>query len=109
MKYFTSILLLTTLYGSVNAQSSMDEEIEHIMKAPQKERVELMNQFKTKLANLNEQERKEAIRKLQIGINGNTASPNGQNMSMHQMRSSVQQQQQQQQQRMNSSQPRSKR
>lgn len=104
MKYFTSILLLTTLYGSVYAEDSMNEEIEHIMKAPQKERVELMNQFKTKLANLNEQERKEAIRKLQIGINGNTASYHGQTMSMHQMRSSVQQQQ-----RMNSSQPRSKR
>jgi hypothetical protein len=109
MKYLISILLLTTLCGSVYAENSMNEEIERIMKAPQKERVELMNQFKTKLANLNEQERKEAIQKLQLGINGDAASHKGQNMSMHQMRSSVQQQQQQQQQRMNSSQPRNKR
>lgn len=107
MHSLISILLLTVFYSGLYAEGSIDEQIGRIMKAPQKERVELMNQFKTKLANLNEQERKEAIRKLQIGINGNSASYNGQNMSMQPMRSSIQNQHNMSG--MNPSQPRSNR
>jgi len=59
----------------------MDTEIEQIMNAPANERVALMNQFKTKLANMNNNERNEALQKLQgsmnhSGKNGNTMMHN---------------------------------
>jgi len=60
---FTAILLASNVYGGV----SMDTQIEKIMNAPASERVGLMNQLKIKLATMNEEERKEALQKLQGG------------------------------------------
>jgi len=61
---FTAVLLANSVYGGV----SMDAQIEKIMNAPASERVGLMNQLKIKLANMNEEERKETLQKLQGGM-----------------------------------------
>ena len=61
---FTAIFFASNVYGGV----SMDAQIEKIMSAPASERVGLMNQLKIKLANMNEEERKEALQKLQGGM-----------------------------------------
>jgi hypothetical protein len=93
MKRILCAILFLTLLNHLYADSSIDQEIARILKAPQKERVEMMNQLKTKLAAMNAQERSEAIRKLQIGMNGNSAGTrSGQDMSMHNMHSNVQHQ-----------------
>jgi hypothetical protein len=44
---------------------NIDTQIEEIQNAPSDERVELMNQFKQRLMNMNEQERSEAIAQMQ--------------------------------------------
>jgi hypothetical protein len=62
--------MILLLAGSVQADSSIDTQIEQIMNAPANERVALMNQLKTKLAHMNNNERNEALQKLQGNING---------------------------------------
>jgi len=69
---FTAILFVS----NGQADISIDTQIEQIMNAPANERVERMNQLKTKLAAMNEGERKEVLQKLSadrskgIGKNG---------------------------------------
>ncbi len=46
----------------------IDKEIKKIKEAPAQERVELMNAFKLKLAQMNQQERTEALEKLRAQI-----------------------------------------
>lgn len=93
MKRILCAILFFTLRSHLYANNAIDEEIAHILKAPQQERVEMMNQLKTKLAAMNAQERSEAIRNLQIGLNGSsTGMRNGQNMQMQNMHSHVQHQ-----------------
>lgn len=58
---FITIFFASSVYGDI----SIDNHIEQIMNAPAKERVGLMNQLKIKLAAMNEDERKEALQKLQ--------------------------------------------
>ncbi len=83
MKKIIPVFIILTLHTLVYAGSSIDEQIANIMKAPESQRVELMNQFKTKIANMNQQERSEAISRLQKGMNI-------QNMPMQPMQSNVQ-------------------
>lgn len=68
MRLLPLIFTTTFLVGSVYGDVSMDAQIEQIMNAPANERVGLMNQLKTKLAGMNENERKEALQKLQNGM-----------------------------------------
>lgn len=65
MKVLT--LILTALLFAGNAEADdipIDAQIEQIMNGPANERVERMNQLKTRLAAMNEKERKEALQKL---------------------------------------------
>jgi len=60
MRYFlTLLILLGFLYGN-----SIDAQIEAIQRAPVEKRFELMNAFKHKIIQMQEQERIDAIRKL---------------------------------------------
>ena len=93
MKRSISVVLFLALISHLYADSSVDQEITRILQDPPKERAEMMNQLKTRLAAMNAQERSEAIRKLQIGMNGNLAGTrSGQDMSMQNMHSNVQHQ-----------------
>ncbi len=69
MKLSPLIVMTLLVAGSVHGDSSMDTQIEQIMNAPASQRVALMNQLKTKLANMNNSERNEALQKLQGGMN----------------------------------------
>ncbi|HEX5624312.1 MAG TPA: hypothetical protein VFX57_07730 [Sulfuricurvum sp.] len=94
MKRIILIVLFATGGGNLTAANSVDEQITRIMNAPQGEKAALMNQFKTSLAKLNEQERREAIQRLQRGMN---PEGKGMNHTQHlpmqqQMRSNVQHQ-----------------
>ena len=71
MKLSPLIIMILLVAESVQADSSMDTQIEQIMNAPANERVSLMNQFKTKLLNMNNSERNEALQKLQSQMNYN--------------------------------------
>ncbi|MCK9373964.1 MAG: hypothetical protein M0P91_12285 [Sulfuricurvum sp.] len=57
---FTAILFVS----NGQADISIDTQIEQIMNGPANERVERMNQLKTKLAAMKEEERNEALQKL---------------------------------------------
>lgn len=65
-KVTITLASLGILTFSVADDISIDAEIEAIKNAPLQERVRLMNQFKQKLSQLNQEERSEAIEKLQI-------------------------------------------
>lgn len=69
MKHLSLIFFLYGVLGILYAQNSIDDEIAQIMKAPPQERVLLMNQLKSKIAEMNEQERSSAIRNMQLQMN----------------------------------------
>lgn len=93
MKHMIIAVLTLTLISHAYADSSIDQDIARILKAPQAERVEMMNQLKTKLAAMNAQERSEAIRNLQMGMNGSLQGTQmGQNIPMQNIHSNIQQQ-----------------
>ena len=60
----TALMLLGTLTLGMANEISVDEQITAIQEAPAQERVQLMNQFKTRLATMNESEREAAITQL---------------------------------------------
>ncbi len=60
----TALMLLGTLTFSMAEEISVDEQITAIQEAPAQERVRLMNQFKTRLATMNEADREAAITQL---------------------------------------------
>lgn len=80
MKLSSFIVVMLLIVGSAHGDGSVDMQIEQIMNAPANERVGLMNQLKTKLANMNNRERNEALQKLQGNMNH--SSNNGSSM-MH--------------------------
>jgi hypothetical protein len=59
-----AMFLVSNLYGDV----SIDKQIAEIMKAPKEKRMELMNNLKTKLSEMNEEQRSAALQKLQKNI-----------------------------------------
>lgn len=63
-KIATAMMLLGALTLGVS-EDSIDTQISEINLAPASERVQLMNQFKQKLSTLSDEERSEAISKLQ--------------------------------------------
>lgn len=93
MKHIIFSGLVLTLIVHAYADSSIDQEIARILKAPQSERAEMMNQLKTKLAAMNAQERSEAIRNLQMGMNGSSSvTQMGQNIPIQNIQSNIQHQ-----------------
>ena len=69
---------------------SVDTEIAEIQAAPAQERVKLMNQFKQKLANMNEADRAAAIEQLQTSMQATRAQGDGSMGSMTQTRTRTQ-------------------
>ena len=71
MKSLKKSLFLLVILGNLTvsiADLSIDEKIENIKNAPAEKRVEMMNQFKLQMAKMNQQERSNAISKLQKKI-----------------------------------------
>lgn len=63
MNTVTKISLILLMAGSsiVSAQDSVDAQIQEIKNAPQQERVRLMNQFKLRLSEMNQEDREAAV------------------------------------------------
>ncbi|MCX6061673.1 MAG: hypothetical protein NT103_05425 [Campylobacterales bacterium] len=68
MKFLPFLSTIMILVSIAQCDSMIDTQIDQIMKAPANERYELMNQLKTKIALMNENERNEALQKLQGGM-----------------------------------------
>lgn len=62
------ILLVFSMINLVNAQT-INEQIEAVKNADQKQRVEMMNRLKIQIANMNEQERSQTLEMLQKNMN----------------------------------------
>ena len=60
----TALMLLGTLTLGMADDLTIDKQITAIQEAPAQERVQLMNQFKVRLATMNETEREAAITQL---------------------------------------------
>jgi len=58
---FYTFLIFWALVGTLQAEGSVDAQLRAIQQAPAAKRVELMNQFKQRLANMNAQERADTI------------------------------------------------
>jgi len=58
----TLVFLTTLLFGQ--GMNSIDQQIEAIQKAPAKQRVQMMNEFKKKLMQMNQEQRMAAISKM---------------------------------------------
>ncbi len=63
-----ALMLLGTLTAGMADDISVDDQITTIKEAPAQERVKLMNQFKLRLATMNETEREAAITQLRTQI-----------------------------------------
>lgn len=73
MKKVTMLLVaLGGLTLSLADDASVDAQIEAMQSAPARERVELMNEFKRKLSLMNQEDRSEAIGKLQVKTQSKT-------------------------------------
>ena len=68
MKFLPFLSAMIIVVSAGLGDSSIDTQIDQIMKAPANERYELMNQLKTKIATMNEAQRNEVLQKLQGGI-----------------------------------------
>ncbi len=64
INFYLFIFMLLGMVNSVYAEVSVDAQLRAIQAAPASKRVELMNQFKQRLAEMNAQERAEAITKM---------------------------------------------
>jgi len=65
MKYiFVIVCMVPLLLLGASQEMSIDAQIAQIQKASPKERVKLMNRFKRRIAQMNQQERLEAIRQM---------------------------------------------
>jgi len=72
MKVVFFLSTVIALSSVAHSDSTLDAQINKIMKAPASKRVELMNQLKTKIAAMNSNERNEALQKLSENMhNGN--------------------------------------
>lgn len=74
MKILFFISAMIALSSIAQSDSTIDAQIDKIMKAPASKRVELMNELKTKLAAMNANERNEALQKLSAKRGGNIQS-----------------------------------
>lgn len=69
----TLALLGGLTFSFADDTASIDEQITEIQNAPEQERVQLMNQFKLRVANMNQEQREEAITQLQQRMRATTA------------------------------------
>lgn len=69
--------LLAGSFAQLNADESIDDQIAEIQKAPAAERVQLMNQFKKKLANMNEEEQIKAMTQMRERLQSRNQSRTG--------------------------------
>lgn len=76
MKFLSLLAAIIILASAAQSDDSIDAQIEQVMNAKSSERYELMNQLKTKLATMNENERNEALQKLSGGKNLNKNEEN---------------------------------
>lgn len=81
MKKVQSLILGVFLAGTLthaSAEDSVDMQISEIQKAPSEQRVQLMNQFKKNLANMNEEDQIKAMtqmrERLQVRAKNNSAN-----------------------------------
>jgi len=86
MKKVPSLVLATLIAASIthlNAEDSVDQQIAAIQKAPAAERVQLMNQFKSNLANMNEADQIKAMNRLQkqLQVRAHTGTAEGSDTS----------------------------
>ena len=102
-----ALMLLGTLTLGMADEVSVDEQITAIQEAPAQERVQLMNQFKERLATMNADEREAAITQLRTQTQTQTRTQDGtaegeqiQTRTMTKERSRVNEMQQTQQQQM---------
>ncbi len=58
--------------------ATIDDQITEIQNAPEQERVQLMNQFKLRVANMNQEQRSEAIQQLQQRMGTQTKNKDSQ-------------------------------
>lgn len=93
MKTIQSLILGTLIAGSLthlSAESSVDQQIAAIQKASAQERVELMNQFKLNLANMNEADRIKTMNQLRERLQLRSQNKSGDSLEnpkeMQQMR-----------------------
>ncbi len=68
INFYLFIFMLLGMVNSVYAEVSIDAQLRAIQAAPASKRVELMNQFKQRLAEMNAQERAEVITKMRSQI-----------------------------------------
>ena len=71
-KITTTLVMIGTLTLGLAQDASIDSQIETIGKASAQERVQLMNEFKKRLSQMNENDRSEAIDKLQAKVRTRT-------------------------------------
>lgn len=71
MKILFFISAMIALSSIAQSDSTIDAQIDQIMKAPAGKRVELMNELKSKLAAMNTHERNEALQRLSGTRGGN--------------------------------------
>jgi len=71
MRLLFFISAIIALSSIAQSDSTIDTQIDQIMKAPASKRVELMNELKTKLAAMNTNERNDALQKLSARRGGN--------------------------------------
>jgi len=83
-KSIVSILLLGSLTLSFS-DMSIDAQIQEIKNAPEHERVKLMNKLKTDLAQMNEEQRSEAIQQLRTQTRTQSRVQSGQADNMQEM------------------------
>ena len=67
-KVTTTLALVGTLTLGLATDATIDAQIMKIQKAPAQERVKLMNEFKQELMVMNQEQRKEAVGKMQMQI-----------------------------------------
>ena len=79
-KIIISITMIGYLTLGFSSQISLDQQINRIKEAPEKDRFELMNKFKKEISQMKISERRVAIKELQKNMNHNQ-----QNMQEHSM------------------------
>jgi len=83
LKKVLTVLTFLCAVAAWAGPSAIDKEIETIMKAPPGERVELMNAFKRRLFEMNQQERAMAIRRLRGSMAPRRGTPGAAGMPLH--------------------------
>jgi hypothetical protein len=85
----TLLFLIPTLFAETTSQVSIDEQITAIKSATPSERVVLMNAFKVRVSQMNQQERSTVIAEMQAKINPQTDTKNTETLTQIQLQEGV--------------------